>query len=220
MSEAMNQQPEIRIPRVGEKAPHFEALTTQGMKRLEDYQGKYLVLFSHPADFTPVCTTEFVAFQAIYPQLRELNTELLGLSIDSNQSHLAWVNNIEENFNIKIEFPVIADLNKDVAFKYGMLTPEHNSTETNRAVFVIDDKGIVRGIIYYPLQTGRNMDEIVRLIKALQTTDEHKVSTPANWEPGDKVIVPPPSTQQELEERKKDDSLEVVDWYLSKKSLD
>mgnify|MGYP001316296994 FL=1 len=214
MSEEMN-QPEIRMPRIGEKAPQFEAVTTHGPKKLSDYEGKYVVLFSHPADFTPVCTTEFVAFQAIYPQLRELNTELLGLSIDSNQSHLAWVNNIEENFNIKIEFPVIADLNKNVASQYGMLMPEENSTETSRAV-----KQVIRGIIYYPLQTGRNMDEIVRLVKALQTTDEHKVSTPANWEPGDKVIVPPPATQQDIEARKNDDSLEVIDWYLSKKSLD
>lgn len=210
MSEEMN-QPEIRMPRIGEKAPQFEAVTTHGPKKLSDYEGKYVVLFSHPADFTPVCTTEFVAFQAIYPQLRELNTELLGLSIDSNQSHLAWVNNIEENFNIKIEFPVIADLNKNVASQYGMLMPEENSTETSRAVFVIDDKQVIRGIIYYPLQTGRNMDEIVRLVKALQTTDEHKVSTPANWEPGDKVIVPPPATQQDIEARKNDDSLEVID---------
>src|SRR5690625_16360 len=138
-------QDQVRMPRIGEKAPSFDVLTTHGQVKLEDYQGKYLVLFSHPADFTPVCTTEFVAFQAIYPQLRELNTELLGLSIDSNQSHLAWVQNIQENFNIEIEFPVIADLNKDVASKYGMLMPGDNSTETSRAVFVIDDKQVIRG---------------------------------------------------------------------------
>ncbi|WP_035512753.1 peroxiredoxin [Halalkalibacillus halophilus] len=208
------------MPRIGDPAPSFEVPTTHGPIKLEDYKGKWLVLFSHPADFTPVCTTEFVAFQSIYPELKELNTELLGLSIDSVQSHIAWVRNIEEKLNVQIEFPVIADLNKEVASKYGMVHPEQNTTETNRAVFVIDDQGVIKSIIYYPLTTGRNMDEIVRLVKALQTTVKHQVSTPANWQPGDKVIVPPPASKQQAEERANDPNLEVIDWYLAKKSLD
>ncbi|MDV2583401.1 peroxiredoxin [Alkalibacillus haloalkaliphilus] len=212
-----NQQ--YQLPRIGDPAPDFEAKTTHGVKKLEDYKGSWLVLFSHPADFTPVCTTEFVSFQGIYPQLRELNTELLGLSIDSVQSHIAWARNIEENFNVEIEFPVIADLDQKVAQKYGMIHPNDSGTETNRAVFVIDDQQVVKSIIYYPLTTGRNMDEIVRLVKALQTTAEHQVSTPADWTPGDKVIVPPPASKQEADARVKDESLEVIDWYIAKKDL-
>lgn len=207
------------LPRIGDPAPKFEALTTHGQISLDDYKGSWLILFSHPADFTPVCTTEFMAFQEIYPELKKLNVELLGLSIDSVHSHIAWVRNIEEKFGVKIEFPIIADLNKEVAVKYGMLMPEGNSTETSRAVFIIDDKQIVRAIIYYPLSTGRNMEEILRVVKALQTTDAHGVATPANWNPGDKVIVPPAKTQEAAEERMKDKTLECVDWYFCKKSL-
>jgi peroxiredoxin (alkyl hydroperoxide reductase subunit C) len=207
------------LPRIGDLAPQFEAVTTHGPIKLEDYKGTWLVLFSHPADFTPVCTTEFIAFQQIYPRLKELNTELLGLSVDSLPAHIAWTRNIEEKSGVKIEFPVIADLSRQVAIKYGMIHPNESSTETNRAVFVIDDKQKIRAIIYYPLTTGRNMDEIVRLVEALQTTDKYQVSTPANWRKGDKVIVPPPQTQQAAEERVKDSNLEVIDWYLSKKEL-
>jgi len=207
------------LPRIWDPAPQFEAVTTHGLIKLEDYKGTWLVLFSHPADFTPVCTTEFIAFQKIYPRLKELNTELLGLSVDSLPAHIAWTRNIEEKSGVKIEFPVIADLSRQVAIKYGMIHPNESSTETNRAVFVIDDKQKIRAIIYYPLTTGRNMDEIVRLVEALQTTDKYQVSTPANWRKGDKVIVPPPQTQQAAEERVKDSNLEVIDWYLSKKEL-
>ncbi|MBA4536558.1 peroxiredoxin [Bacillus aquiflavi] len=207
------------LPLIGDKAPLFEATTTHGKIRLDDYKGNWLIIFSHPADFTPVCTTEFIGFQEIYPQLRELNTELLGLSIDSVHSHIAWVRNIEEKFQTKIEFPVIADLNKDVARKYGMIMPEGNNTETSRAVFVIDSEQVVRAIIYYPLSTGRNMSEIIRLVKALQTTDQHQVATPANWAPGDKVIVPPPATQEEAEARITDETIECKDWYICKKQL-
>ena len=208
-----------RIPRIGDEAPKFKAKTTHGDIHLDDYKGKWLVLFSHPADFTPVCTTEFMAFQEIYPQLKEMNTELLGLSIDSVHSHIAWVRNIEERFGVKFEFPVIADLSMEVANKYGMVMPESDNTATSRAVFIIDDKQKVRSIIYYPLTTGRNMDEILRVINALQTTDEHGVATPANWKKGDKVIVPPPASQQKAEERLKEDDVECVDWYFCKKSL-
>lgn len=207
------------LPRIGSPAPNFEAVTTHGTLQLEDYKGSWVILFSHPADFTPVCTTEFVGFQNIYPQLREMNTELLGLSIDSVHSHIAWVRNIEKNFDTKIEFPVIADLTMDVAGKYGMIMPDESSTETSRAVFVIDDKQVVRAIIYYPLSTGRNMDEMVRLVKALQTADEHQVATPADWREGDKVIVPPALTQEGADERMKDDSIECVDFYFCKKQL-
>jgi peroxiredoxin (alkyl hydroperoxide reductase subunit C) len=206
------------MPRIGDKAPDFEAITTHGVKKLADYQGKWLVLFSHPADFTPVCTTEFMGFAAISDELKKRNVELLGLSVDSNTSHIAWVRNIEEKMGVKIPFPVIADLNKEVAVLYGMIHPSQSATVTVRCVFVIDDKQMVRAIIYYPLTTGRNMDEIVRLIDALQTTDKFKVATPANWRPGDKVIVPPPSTQQMAEDRLKE-GYECKDWYFCKKKV-
>ncbi|HSH24293.1 MAG TPA: peroxiredoxin [Massilibacterium sp.] len=220
MEEIKREEQVVRsLPRIGSKAPQFEAVTTHGTLRLEDYKGNWLILFSHPADFTPVCTTEFIGFQEIYPELRKLNTELLGLSIDSVNSHIAWVRNIEEKFGVKIEFPVIADLNKDVAEKYGMIMPEESSTEASRAVFVIDDKQVIRAIIYYPLSTGRNMDEMIRLVKALQATDKHKIATPANWQEGDKVIVPPATTQEGAEARMNDDSLECVDFYFCKKQL-
>lgn len=208
-----------RLPRIGEPAPHFEALTTHGTIRLDDFKGTWLVLFSHPADFTPVCTTEFMAFARIHPELRELNCELMGLSIDSVYSHIAWVRNIEEKQGVKITFPVIADLNKEVAAKYGMIMPGESKTETSRCVFVIDDKQILRAMIYYPLTTGRNTGEILRLIKALQTTDKHKVATPANWNPGDEVIVPPPNTQEMAEERVNESGVECKDWYFCKKKL-
>ncbi|RKQ34603.1 peroxiredoxin [Oceanobacillus halophilus] len=207
------------LPRIGSKAPQFEAVTTHGTLRLSDYEDGWLVLFSHPADFTPVCTTEFMGFQNIYDDLRELNTELLGLSVDSVSSHIAWVRNIKEKFGVEIAFPIIADLNKEVAEAYGMMMPEESNTETARAVFVIDDKQVVRSIIYYPQSTGRNMQEILRLVKALQKSDEHHIATPANWEDGDEVIIPTPSTTELAEERMKDDSLECTDWYLCKKKL-
>ncbi|UOQ92588.1 peroxiredoxin [Halobacillus shinanisalinarum] len=210
----------VSLPRIGEKAPDFTANTTQGEISLDSYKGKWFVLFSHPADFTPVCTTEFVGFQGIYDQLQELDTELLGLSIDSISSHIAWIRNIEENFNTKIKFPVIADLNKYVAMKFGMIMPESGGTETSRAVFVIDDKGTVRSVIYYPLSTGRNMAEIVRLVEALKTTDEHGVSTPADWTKGDQVIAPPPKTQEAADKRANDPNYDCVDWYFCKKDLD
>jgi len=211
-------QQEIRLPRLGEPAPDFEAPTTHGTIRLEDYKGSWLVLFSHPADFTPVCTTEFMAFAQIYDELQKRGVELLGISVDSITSHIAWVRNVEEKTGVKIPFPIIADLNKEVAQRFGMVHPGQSKTETVRCVFVIDPNQIVRAMIYYPLTTGRNMAEILRLIDALQTTDEHKVATPANWKPGDMVIVPPPNTQEMAEERLKQ-GYECVDWYFCKKKL-
>ena len=208
----------ISLPRLGDPAPDFEAVTSQGTIKLEDYKGSWLVLFSHPADFTPVCTTEFIAFAEIYEELQKRGVELLGLSVDSVSSHIAWVRNVEEKTGVKIPFPIIADLNKEVTLRYGMIHPGQSKTETVRCVFVIDPNQIVRAILYYPLTTGRNMDEILRLVDALQTTDEHKVATPANWRPGDMVVVPPPNTQEMAEERLKQ-GYECVDWYLCKKKL-
>ncbi len=208
----------VGLPRLGQPAPLFQAETTHGSIRLEDFRGSWLVLFSHPADFTPVCTTEFVAFARLAPELRKRNVELLGLSIDSTYSHIAWIRNIEEHFSVKIPFPVIADLNKEVASLYGMIMPGESKTETSRCVFVIDPNGILRAMIYYPLTTGRNTEEILRLIDALQTTDTHGVATPANWRPDGKVIVPPPKTAEAAEERMQAGH-DCTDWYFCTKDL-
>lgn len=206
------------LPRLGEPAPDFEAVTTAGVVRLADFADGWLILFSHPADFTPVCTTEFIGFAEIYPKLQERGTELLGLSIDSVYSHIAWLRNVEEKTGVHIPFPIIADLDRKVATAYGMVMPGESKTETSRCVFVIDPAGVLRAMIYYPLTTGRNMDEILRLIDALQTADRHKVATPANWRPGDKVIVPTPNTTEMAGERL-NEGYECIDWYLCKKSL-
>ena len=208
----------ISLPRLGEPAPAFEAVTTHGVLKLEDFKGSWLILFSHPADFTPVCTTEFIAFAEIYPELQKRGVELVGLSVDSVSSHIAWVRNVEEKTGVKIPFPVIADLGKEVSLAYGMIHPGQSATATVRCVFIIDDKQIIRTILYYPLTTGRNMQEILRIIDALQTTDANAVATPANWKPGDMVVVPPPNTQEMAEERVKQ-GYECVDWYLCKKKL-
>jgi peroxiredoxin (alkyl hydroperoxide reductase subunit C) len=217
MTEQVQQTPSL--PRLGLPAPQFEAVTTHGTLKLEDFKGSWLVMFSHPADFTPVCTTEFVAFAKIHPKLRELNCELMGLSIDSVYSHIAWMRNIEEKLGQKITFPVIADLDRQVATLYGMVMPGESKTETSRCVFIIDDKQMLRAMIYYPLTTGRNMDEILRVIQALQTSDKHGVATPANWRPGDKVIVPPAKTQEMAEQRVTDKTVECKDWYFCMKEL-
>ena len=208
----------IPMPRLNEPAPNFEAKTTHGMKKLSDYRGKWLVLFSHPADFTPVCTTEFIAFAKAHPEFQAMNTDLLGLSIDSNFAHIAWVRNIKEKFGVDIPFPVIEDLSMNVAHAYGMIQPGASDTSAVRATFIIDDKGILRAMVYYPMTNGRAIPEFLRLVKALQTSDEHKVATPENWQPGDKVIVPPPATAQEAENRKNEDC-EYTDWYFCKKEL-
>jgi len=214
----MEEEKAYTLPLIGEKAPEFEAPTTQGTLRLSDYKGSWLILFSHPADFTPVCTTEFIAFSEIYPELQKRNTELLGLSVDSTSSHIAWVRNVEEKMGVKIPFPIIADLNKDVSTLYGMIHPAQSKTETVRCVFIIDPESTLRTILYYPLTTGRNMQEILRIIDALQTTDEHNVATPANWKKGDPVVVPPPHTIEAAEERVKE-GYDCKDWYLCFKKL-
>ncbi|WP_422656665.1 peroxiredoxin [Methanomicrobium antiquum] len=210
---------EIRsMPIIGEPAPDFEAVTSQGPIKLSDYKGKWVVLFSHPADFTPVCTTEFMAFAEIYDELVALNTQLIGLSIDSVHSHIAWVRNIKEKMGVDIKFPIIADLSMNVAKLYGMIHEAQSSTAAVRAVFFIDPEGKMRAMIYYPLSNGRYMPEIVRILKAFQTSDEHHVATPANWQPGDKVIVPAPATQKESYERLSQ-GYECKDWYLCFKKV-
>ncbi|MBI2851899.1 MAG: peroxiredoxin [Chloroflexi bacterium] len=206
------------LPRLGDPAPDFTAKSTHGLVKLKDYADKWLVFFSHPADFTPVCTTEFLAFAEIYPSLKEKGVELLGLSVDSVTSHIAWVRNIEEKTGVRIPFPIIADLSKEVSLAYGMVHPGQSTTETVRCVFIIDPRQVIRTILYYPMSTGRNMSEIVRIMEALQTTDRYKVSTPANWMHGEPVVLPPPSTQEAAEERLRQ-GYECVDWYLCKKSL-
>lgn len=206
------------MPILGEAAPDFEALTTDGMVRLSDFKGKWVVMFSHPADFTPVCTTEFMAFSQVADELKALNVQLMGLSIDSVHSHLAWIRNVKEKMGVDIPFPIIADLDMKVAKKYGMIHPGLSNTATIRAVFFIDDKGILRAMIYYPLSNGRYIPEIVRLVKALQTSDKFNVATPANWQPGDKVVVPAPKNKAEMEKRLAE-GYECKDWYLCFKKL-
>ena len=204
------------LPSLGSKAPNFEANTTFGPIRLSDYRGKWVVLFSHPGDFTPVCTTEFICFAKYYEEFQKRNTDLIGLSIDSNSSHLAWIYNICTLTGIEIPFPIIADSNMEISKLYGMISEEMSSTSTVRAVFIIDDKQILRTILYYPLTTGRNIPEIIRVIDALQTADEQKVVTPANWLPGMPVILPPPKTWKDLRKRIDNCGKEhsCLDWYL------
>jgi peroxiredoxin (alkyl hydroperoxide reductase subunit C) len=206
------------MPRLNEPAPAFNAPTTDGMKTLEDYKGQWLVLFSHPADFTPVCTTEFMAFARRHEDFKAVNTELLGLSIDSHYSHIAWIRNIKEKFDVDVNFPIIADLSMDVARAYGMIHPGAADTSAVRATFIIDPNGILRAMVYYPMTNGRSIDEFLRLIKSLQTSDEHGVATPEAWQPGDQVIVPPPATADAAEARV-NEGYECTDWYFCKKSL-
>ncbi len=213
-----NETPITRMPRINEPAPAFEAKTTHGIRRLEDYKGKWLVLFSHPADFTPVCTTEFIAFAKRAEEFGKLNAELLGLSIDSTYSHLAWARNIKEKFGQDIPFPIIADLDMKVAQAYGMIHPGAADTSAVRATFIIDPEGMLRAMVYYPMTNGRSIDEFLRLLAALQTSDEHGVATPEGWQPGDKVIVPPPQDIDSAEARM-NEGYECVDWYFCKKNL-
>jgi peroxiredoxin 2/4 len=210
--------PQPSLPRINDPAPQFEAKSTNGMIKLSDFAGKWVVLFSHPADFTPVCTTEFVEFAQRSDEFKRRNAQLIGLSVDSVPAHIAWIRNIQENFNVKVDFPVIADLDMKVAHQYGLIHPGASETATVRAVFIIDDKQKVRGIIYYPMTCGRNIDEVVRALDAMQTADANACATPANWKPGDKVVVPPPQTLEDAEKRMQSD-YEVTDWYFSKRTL-
>jgi alkyl hydroperoxide reductase subunit AhpC len=182
----------VSLPSLGSKAPDFKANTTNGPIKLSDYTGKWVVLFSHPGDFTPVCTTEFLCFTKYYDEFKKRNTELIGLSVDSNSSHLAWIYNIFQLTGVEIPFPIIEDRDMSIAKLYGMISEPMSNTSTVRTVFIIDDKQILRTILYYPLTTGRNIPEILRIIEALQTADCNSVAIPANWVPGQPVIVPKP----------------------------
>ena len=214
MEEQVNQ-----MPRIGDMAPDFQANTTYGPLKFSEYnKGNWVILFSHPADFTPVCTTEMSGFALRSDEFKTLNTKLIGLSIDSIHAHVAWVNNVKKNSGILFNFPIIADIDMKVSKLYGMLQPNESETAAVRAVFIIDPTGKVRLVMYYPLNVGRNMDEIIRVLKALQTSDKHGVALPLNWVPGEKVIVPPPKTVDAMIEREKSD-YEMMDFYLAKKDL-
>jgi peroxiredoxin (alkyl hydroperoxide reductase subunit C) len=221
MKEMENMQA-TRMPLIGDPAPSFEAVTTQGNIRFpEDYKGKWVILFSHPADFTPVCTTEFMTFASMAEEFRALNTELVGLSVDSLYAHIAWLRKIQElewngKKDIEVKFPLIEDIRMDVSNKYGMIQPGQSNTQAVRAVFVIDPKGIIRTILYYPLSTGRNFDEIKRIVLALQKADTDGVATPADWRPGDDVIVPTAGSCGTAKERmeNQDDDQYCLDWFM------
>lgn len=207
------------IPRIGDKAPDFTAHTTQGEITFSKWlDGKWAVLFSHPADFTPVCSTELTEFAKRINDFDSRSVKLIGISVDSIHSHLAWIQNLKKIFDVQLPFPLIADLSTNVAQKYGMIHPGVSDTVTVRALFVIDPKQTVRGIIYYPLNVGRSVDEVVRLIDALQTSDKHSVSLPANWKPGDDVIVPAPKTEKDVEARLSGNH-QILDFYLCKRKI-
>lgn len=223
-----DQSPVVTMPRIGDPAPHFTAETTQGPINFPaDYAGKWVILFSHPADFTPVCTTEFMTFAAMADEFRAYNTELVGLSIDGLFSHIAWLRSIKEKMkfrdmeNIDVEFPLIDDVSMNVATKYGMVMPGEATTQAVRAVFVIDPEGTVRTVLYYPLALGRNFNELLRVVKGLQTADAFDVALPADWHPGEPVIVPPAETSGAANRRAEDaeDGIECLDWYFCTKEI-
>ena len=211
-----------RMPLLGDKAPAFEAVTTQGTINFPaDYEGKWVILFSHPADFTPVCTTEFMTFGSMIEEFKEINTELVGLSVDSLYAHIAWLRKIQDlewngKKNINVTFPLIEDIRMEVSKKYGMVQPGQSNTQAVRAVFVIDPKGIIRTILYYPLSTGRNFDEIKRIVLALQKADADQCATPADWRPGDDVIVPTAGSCGVAKDRmeNQDDEQYCLDWFM------
>ena len=216
------------IPLIGEDAPAFKAETTQGPINFpDDYKGKWVILFSHPADFTPVCTTEFMTFATMAPEFKALNCELVGLSIDSTYSHIAWLRTIKEKIkykgmeNVEVNFPLIADVRMDVSRLYGMVQPLADNTKAVRAVFFIDPTGKIRALIYYPLSNGRNFQEIKRLLIAMQTSDANKIATPADWQPGEDVIVPPPGSCGVAKERVENAGKEYycLDWFICFKKL-
>ncbi|OLS16092.1 MAG: peroxiredoxin [Promethearchaeota archaeon CR_4] len=212
-----------KMPLIGDLAPSFKAKTTMGdISFPEDYQGKWVILFSHPADFTPVCTTEFMTFASMQQEFKALNCELIGSSIDSHYSHIAWLRTIKEKIeykgmkNVEVLFPVIEDITMEVAKKFGMLQPNASTTQAVRAVFIIDPKAVVRAILYYPLSNGRNMQEIKRLLIAMQKSDKEGIATPANWQPGDDVIIPPPGSCGVAKQRMetKDPNMYCLDWFI------
>jgi peroxiredoxin 2/4 len=212
-----------RIPRINDPAPDFEAWSTHGLIRLSDYtsKGRWVILFSHPADFTPVCTTEFVEFARHYPEFEQRNVQLIGASVDSVYSHIAWVRNIEQTFKTKVLFPVIADVDQKIARLFGMVHEAVSDTSPVRAVFFIDPKQNVRALLYYPMSCGRNIDELLRVVDALQTSDANAVATPANWRPGEALIALAPVTQADAEKRSAgEEGLNVTDWYFAQKKIE
>lgn len=214
-----NNQETYQMPRIGDIAPDFEAITTQGAIKFSEFaKGSWVILFSHPADFTPVCTTEMSEFAVREDEFTEMNTKLLGLSIDSIYSHLAWIQNVNKNLGILMKFPIIADISMKVAKLYGMVQPGESETSAVRGVFFIDPKRKIKLIMYYPHNVGRNMEEIIRVLKAMQISEKHSVVTPLNWKPGDKVILPAPRTIDDMNERVKSD-YEMVDFYLAKRDV-
>lgn len=226
--EQNNENKTVLMPRIGDKAPEFSAVTTQGEINFpNDYSGKWVILFSHPADFTPVCTSEFITFAYLEDKLAKANCKLVGLSVDGLYSHIAWLRTIKEKIeyrgmkNVEVNFPLIEDITMEVAKKYGMIQPGEDTTKAVRAVFFIDPKGIIRTIIYYPLSLGRNFDKIYRALIALQTTDAFNIATPADWRPGDDVIVSPAGscgTAKDRMEGKED--MECQDWFFCTKKID
>ncbi len=206
------------FPRLNEPAPAFSAKTTHGDRSLADYKGKWLILFSHPADFTPVCTTEFIGFQKHADTFRSMNCELIGLSIDSLYSHLAWTSSIKEKFGVEISFPIIEDIKMEVASAYGMVHPGAADTQAVRATFFIDPEGILRAMVYYPMSNGRSIEEFLRLLQAMQTSDANKIATPEGWTPGCDVIVPPPKTSEAVAKRPSE-GYKTTDWYFSTRAL-
>lgn len=216
------------MPRIGDKAPSFTAKTTQGdINYPDDYLGKWSILFSHPADFTPVCTSEFMTFASMADEFEALNCQLVGLSVDGLYSHIAWLRTIKEKIeykgmkNVEVKFPLIEDISMNVASKYGMISPNESATQAVRAVFFVDPKGIIRTIVYYPLSLGRNFDELKRILIGLQTADEFKVALPADWRPGDDVIVPTAGSCGVAQERmdSQDEDVTCYDWFFCTKKL-
>jgi peroxiredoxin (alkyl hydroperoxide reductase subunit C) len=224
--EHIQEQDVVSMPRIGDAAPEFTAVTTQGMINFPgDYKGSWVILFSHPADFTPVCTSEFMTFATMESKFNEANCKLVGLSIDGLYSHIAWLRTIKEKIEFKgmkdveVNFPLIEDIKMEVAKKYGMIQPNEDSTKAVRAVFFIDPKGVVRAIIYYPLSLGRNFDELYRVVVALQAADEFGVATPADWRPGDDVIIGPAGSCGSAKDRMEDEDIDCKDWFFCTKKL-
>ncbi|WP_142786319.1 peroxiredoxin [Changchengzhania lutea] len=228
METLQEKEDKVSIPRIGDMAPEFEAVTTQGNITFpNDYVGEWVILFSHPADFTPVCTSEFITFAHLEDKFAKANCKLVGLSIDGLYSHIAWLRTIKEKIefngmkNVEVKFPLIEDITMEIAKKYGMIQPGESKTQAVRAVFFIDPKGIIRALIYYPLSLGRNFDEIYRALIAMQTSDKFAVATPADWTPGDDVIVSPAGSCDQAQERMiNTDELECEDWFFCTKKLD
>jgi peroxiredoxin (alkyl hydroperoxide reductase subunit C) len=221
--ENQQEQEVVRMPLIGDAAPSFTATTTQGqIKFPDDFKGKWVILFSHPADFTPVCTTEFMTFATMEEEFKAMNVQLIGLSIDSLYSHIAWLRTIQEKIdykgmkNVEVKFPLIEDISMNVAKKYGMIQPNESATQAVRAVFVIDPEAKIRTILYYPASTGRNFQEIKRIVVALQKADKEQIATPADWQPGDDVIIPPPGSCGTAKERVEstEEGKYCLDWFM------